>query len=236
MTDFRRADELIENARYDSESEIAFILKRPAGRLRDVAYGVHSHTEKMAMHLNVSPHGNISLEVGNPNTVIFNGQVEQWSEFEPVRWAESEGLAIVQTELGRDHISKNLPASEIMRHFIEAVSVERKACCLGGWKHWRGQIQHVVNAIGRKQKKAVEVAIAMPRTTCPGMEMTKPWRAPNVEYHAVLEDETYAFSPSDEFVIAINDINAKCLPRASRLRLAPPFMVRTQYTEIFTSE
>lgn len=225
--------DLILNARYASDSQILFILKRPENRLRDATYDVVTHNDKIKLHLSVSPNGNMTASIKTNGISISNGEVEEEIDYEQVRWAENDNVAVVRTSLPRNHIFENLSAQEVVRAYIEGISYERHAICRGGYSAWHLQAKLLCWQMAKKLNCDLNVLMEMSRTTCPGLENTRPWHMPRIEYFAVEDDSASEINPDAEIDAKIQELNATMQPSCSQIILRPPFMVRTEQVESF---
>lgn len=234
MTELDRTTQLLWNAQYASESELAFILKRPENRQRDVHYGICTHNDQMDLELSVSPNGNMTVRVATKGFQLSQGHSEAQEDLEPVCWTETDNLAVIRTALSRHHLADNLPAPTIVKAFLDAIDIEKHAICEGGYDMWRTKARILCWNLASRFKQRLEINMIMSRTTCPGLEHTRPWHLPHIEC-VILDgdDDAIETTPDDEFCEKIQELNAICMPSASSLALRPPFMVRTEHTESF---
>lgn len=224
---------LILNAKYASDSQLLFILKRPENRLRDATYDVVTHNDKISLHLSVSPNGNMSARVKTNGISISNGEVDREDDYETIRWAENDNVAVVRTSLTRDHIFESLSAADVVRAYIESINFERHAICRGGYSAWHLQAKLLCWQMSKKLGRDLNVLMEMSRTTCPGLENTRPWHMPRIEYFVVGDEEVEEIEPDREIDAKIQELNATMQPSCSQIILRPPFMVRTEQTESF---
>ncbi|MAM37916.1 MAG: hypothetical protein CL949_05310 [Erythrobacter sp.] len=225
---------LLWNARYASKSEIPFILKRPENRMRDVQYGIRTHNDQIEMELAVSPNGNMTVRVASKGFQLSGGQFETDDDLNVICWTETENPAVIRTELSRTHITDDLPPPTIVGAFLKAINVETHAICEGGYSQWRKKAELLCWNLALKHRQELEVNMTMSRTTCPGLENTRPWHMPIIDIVVVSEAESaVTFIGDQEFDQKINEHNAVCMPSASSLTLNTPFMVRKEHTETF---
>lgn len=236
MSTLRRTNELLENARYSSPTEIEFILKRPQNRMRGVTYSVETHSEDVRLNLAVSPNGNMTASIATDGNQIADGEMEAAIDMEPVFWADTENPAIIRTSLGLEHIAEDLPAGQIVKAFLDAITVERHAIGRQGYFFWNMNVSALVHAYATHRDMKINVVMEMPRTICPGLENMKPWHMPKMEFFIISDDDAFPFNPPETLLKPLEQLSAKYMPRASALTLRPPFLVRSLHTESFLQE
>ncbi len=227
------SDELISNAIYQSPESMAFLRARKGHSIREATYTILSSNSDMDIALIVSPNGNMSVDIGTHNPVIRSGRVDKQRTLQTVKWQDTDQKAVISTRLGHDHIYHELSAAEIMEGFLDSIDAETQACCIGGWKSWHMQTSMIVNMLAGKKETNIEVTVDLPRTTCPGMEIIRPWKLPRMEFFTVEGDSVIPFTPDKAVLNQFEELHRSCMPRASSLKLNAPYMIRAQYTAAF---
>lgn len=228
--------QLIENAVFPNPSQIAFARKRTQCNQRDASYHVESHNDEYSILLNVGLCGNISAQTSRLVGRISDGRAQPSEDWEQVKWSDSNSAAFIRTELSFEELKDQIEPSHIMRAYLAAIATQGDAMCAGGYAHWRFQVQMLVNLMGSRSGKKIELDLIPAMTTCPGMEFTRPWYPPTYEAYVIDDDDAHHFEMDPADIASLESINERCMPRRSSILLHPPFMIRGQSREIFLSE
>ena len=228
--------QLIENAVFPNPSQLAFARKRTESSQRDASYYVESFNDEYSILLNVGLCGNIAAQTSRRIGYISDGRHEHCEDWEQVKWSDSNSAAFITTDLSFEDLKGEIEPSDIMKAYIAAIATQGDAMCAGGYAHWRLQVQMLVNMIGQRCGRKIELDLIPAMTTCPGMEFTRPWYPPSYETYVIDNDDAHAFDMDKGDIEALHSINERCMPRRSSILLHPPFMIRGQSREIFLSE
>jgi len=227
--------QLISNSIFPNPTQLVFAKKRNERSERDAFYHVESKNSEFSILLCVNLNGNVTAAISRKNGYISNGCYETNHDWDPVNWADTGNLAVVKTNLGKTDIEDGIEPGEVMKRYMDSITIEKDALCQGGYSNWKLQMQLFVDMLAHKRGAEVEIAFLMPQTVCPGMEHARPWMPPFHEASLIANDRVEDLVLSKDEEDQMKDINESCCPRASNLILNPPFMIRSQTREIFHS-
>ena len=228
-------NQLISNSTFPNPTQLIFAKKRNERSERDAFYHVESTNSEFSILLCVNLNGNVTAAVARKNGYISNGCYETNHDWDPINWADTGNLAVVRTDLSKADIENGIKAGEVMKRYMDSITVEKDALCQGGYSNWKLQMQLFVDMLAQKRGGEVEISFLMPQTVCPGMEHTRPWMPPFHESSHIIDDHVEILALTKDEENQMKEINEACCPRASNLILNPPFMIRSQTREIFHS-
>lgn len=227
--------QLVANASYRSASALQFMKRhRPASR-RTASYVVDAWSDMFRLELTVHGNGTMGARAACVTGTLDSKTFEDARDLEQVIWADRGVPAIIKTELGIDHVEKDLDASEVVKAYLDAIDLQVHAFCPGGYANWKLQMQHYLDYLARNRGCSLEMTSAMPAVTGIGTQGFQAF--PSHEIHIVDDpDNIKPLTLTDEENQRRRWIDQQCRPQASRLRLIFPMtMMRESHAETFNS-
>ena len=222
--------QLLRTATIENLPNARFFPTFTARRRREMTYHLNAAADGLALRLQVSGSGSMTAHLTMPCILIEEGAVEQAAEAHELSWAHTGEQAVVETALDHRHLVNEPDAATVLGAFLDAINVQRKAVCKGGYAQWMRMMQLMTDRVARERRCRVEVVAFPPMPADDGLGERTDWT--RVEIFDVTDHD--APIPLRGYARDFRQIDETTTPEAMGLMLLPPgYLVKRRHREIF---